>query len=103
MSESTKGQNARKRIMGEMINDLSNYDGQIYDNVVLRLAYKFNLAPDTIKYSYMPIFVEMKMMSIDKEYKIHVGKPEINPEMKPYLEAKKKLKEEQGIEKKENE
>jgi hypothetical protein len=91
--------------MGEMINDLPNYDGQIYDNAVLRLAFKFNLAPDTIKYSYMPIFVEMKMISIDKEYKIHVGKvtKDPNPEMKPYLDAKKKLKEEIGIESKENE
>jgi len=106
MSESTKGQNNRKRIITVMINDLSNYDGLLYDKAVLRLAYKFNLAPDTIRYSYLPIFLEMKMIHIDKEYKIHVGldtQPEINPEMKPYLEAKKKLKKEQETEKKENE
>ena len=96
-SESTKGQANRKRIMGEMINDLPNYDGMNYDNAVLRIAFKFNLAPDTVKYSYIPIFIEMKMMSIDKEYKIHIGNytPEINPEMEPYLKAKKKLMEEE--------
>lgn len=92
--------------MTEMINDLLNYDGLLYDNTVLRLAFKFNLAPDTIKYSYLPIFLEMKMISIDKEYRIHIGEgvqSEINPLMKPYLEVKKKLKEEQETEKKENE
>jgi hypothetical protein len=102
MSESTKGQSNRKRIMSEMINDLPNYNNLNYDNAVLRLAYKFNLAPDTIKYSYIPIFIEMKMMSIDKEYKIHIGKniPDINPEMKPYLKAKRKLaKEEEEVNK----
>jgi hypothetical protein len=74
MSETTKGQSNRKRIMVEMVNDLPNYDGLLYDNSVLRIAYKFNLAPDTIRYSYLPIFIEMKMISIDESNIIHINK-----------------------------
>jgi hypothetical protein len=95
MSTSTKGQTNRKRIMGEMINKLPEYEGFLYDNTILELAYEFNLAPDTIKYSYMQIFIQRKIISLDEKYMIHIGKEyKPLPEMKPYLDAKKKLAEE---------
>lgn len=86
--------------MAEMINKLPEYEGFLYDNVVLELAYEFNLAPDTVKYSYFPIFIQRKMIFLNENYMIHIGKnykhieTKTNPEMKPYLDAKKKLAEE---------
>lgn len=74
--------------MIEMVNDLPEYDGLLYDNAVLRLAYKFNLAPDTIRYSYLPIFIEIKIIRIDESNIMHVNKQKKNYRDKEELEPK---------------
>jgi hypothetical protein len=86
MSESTRGQSNRKRIMDEMKNRYSelipNYNEY---EIVTILADEFNLSPDTITYGYMRILKRNFTLEGLKD----------NPDAQPYLEAKKKLKEEE--------
>jgi hypothetical protein len=85
MSESTRGQLNRKRIMDEMKNRYSelipNYNEY---EVVTILSDEFNLAPDTVTYSYLRI--------LKRNFTLEGLKN--NPDAQPYLESKKRLKEE---------
>lgn len=74
MSNSTRGQVNRQRIRIEMINKLPDYEGMPFDNAILELAWEFDLAPDTIRCSYMPMFIQKKLVHIDSKNIFHASK-----------------------------
>lgn len=58
MSEATHGQQNRKEIRQEVESALSNYCPNRIDRMANLIAYDFNLSPWTVRYTYLPMFID---------------------------------------------
>jgi hypothetical protein len=64
MSEETRGQRCRKNIRETIEHNLSKYVPNSFNSIAYRIAYDYNLSPDTIKYGYLPMWIEIGILEI---------------------------------------
>lgn len=57
MSDASRGQQIRRNIRQEMESQLHKYLPNTFSVLSYRLAYDFNLTPDTVKYNYLIMFI----------------------------------------------
>jgi len=57
LSDATKGQLNRRSIREKMESELEKYCPNTISRMANLIAYDFNLAPDTVKYSYLFMFI----------------------------------------------
>jgi hypothetical protein len=62
MSMATRGQTNRGNIRKAMENLLPKYLPNPLDALADYLAYELNLSPDTVKYTYLPMLVRLKIL-----------------------------------------
>jgi hypothetical protein len=58
MSQETKGQQNRKNIRQAIEQSLPKYCPNMPSKMANLIAYDFNLSPDTVRYCYLPMFVD---------------------------------------------
>jgi hypothetical protein len=57
MSDASRGQQIRRNIRQEMESQLYKYCPNTFSVIAYRIAYDFNLTPDTVKYNYLIMFI----------------------------------------------
>lgn len=67
MSEETHGQQNRKRIKEQVEHNLSKYCPNTFNKMANLIAYDFNLCPDTLKYSYLPMFIDAGILEYNHD------------------------------------
>lgn len=67
MSEETRGQQNRKRIKEQVEHALSKYCPNPFNRMANLIAYDFNLCPDTLKYSYLPMFLDAGILEYNND------------------------------------
>lgn len=67
MSEESKGQQIRKRIRETVENQLSKYCPNTFNKMANLIAYDLNLTPDTIKYNYLPMFIDAGILEYNND------------------------------------
>ena len=69
MSKTTRGQQARETIKDRIEESLPKYCPNDFRRMALLIAYDFNLAPDTVKYRYLDMFIEKGILKkVNGEY-----------------------------------
>jgi hypothetical protein len=58
MSEATRGQQNRREIRRQIESHLGNYCPNTLDKLANLIAYDFNLSPYTVRYTYLPMYVD---------------------------------------------
>lgn len=82
MTEATKGQKNRKEIRNRIESELLNYCPNQIDKLSDPIAYDFNLSPYTVRYTYLPMFINVGILK-------HNGNGDLIPtgtERKPLIE-----------------
>jgi hypothetical protein len=67
MSQETRGQQARKNIKMTMLGQLSKYCPNTFHKMAMRIAFDFNLTPDTVKYNYLSMFLENEILEYNHD------------------------------------
>lgn len=67
MSEESKGQRIRKRIRETVENQLHKYCPNTFNKMANLIAYDLNLTPDTIRYNYLPMFIDAGILEYDND------------------------------------
>jgi hypothetical protein len=67
MSEESKGQQIRKRIREQVESQLSKYCPNTFNKMANLIAYDFNLCPDTLKYNYLPMFIDAGILEFNHD------------------------------------
>jgi hypothetical protein len=67
MSEETRGQQNRKHIRQEIESVLSKYCPNRFNKMANLIAYDFNLSPDTLKYRYLPMFLDAGVLQFNED------------------------------------
>jgi len=62
LSEATKGQSRRRQIRETIEADLPNFCPDTIDRLADRIAYKYNLSPYTVRYTYLPMFITVGVL-----------------------------------------
>lgn len=92
MSEATKGQVARKAIREIIEANLSKYSPNTIPKMANLIAYDYNLSPDTVRYCYLPMFIDRGILILmDKNGIYSVAEPE------SFMESVKREKQEQKV------
>jgi hypothetical protein len=77
MSDSTRGQVARKQIRETIEANLSKYSPNTIPKMANLIAYDYNLSPDTVRYCYLPMFIDKGILIlVDKNGIYNVAEPE---------------------------
>jgi hypothetical protein len=76
MSNATKGQQNRESIKEKMESELKEYCPNTIPRMANLIAYDFNLAPDTVRYSYLFMFISKGIL-----YKTSNGLYDVNTEL----------------------
>ena len=63
MSEATRGQQNRKEIRQQMEFNLAKYFPDTLDRASNRIAYDYHLSPYTVRYTYLPMFIDVGMLA----------------------------------------
>ena len=63
MSEATRGQQNRKEIRQQMEFNLAKYFPDTLDRASNRIAYDFHLSPYTVRYTYLPMFIDVGILA----------------------------------------
>ena len=64
MTESTQGQKNRKNIQDTLEPKLSEFCPNSLDKMANIIAYKFHLSPYTVRYSYLPMFIDAGILEL---------------------------------------
>jgi hypothetical protein len=72
MSEVTRGQTSRKIIRTEIENSLGKYLPAEYSKLANIIAYDFNLSPYTVRYTYLPMFLDAGIIELGQDGLIHL-------------------------------
>jgi len=72
MSEVTRGQTSRKIIRTEIENSLGKYLPAEYSKLANLIAYDFNLSPYTVRYTYLPMFLDAGVIEHGQDGLIHL-------------------------------
>jgi hypothetical protein len=67
MSEESKGQQIRKNIRLGIEQALSKYCPNTISRMANLIAYDFNLSPDTLRYNYLPMFIDAGILELDQD------------------------------------
>lgn len=67
MSEESKGQQIRKNIRLAIEQALSKYCPNTISRMANLIAYDFNLSPDTLRYNYLPMFVDAGILELNHD------------------------------------
>jgi hypothetical protein len=67
MSEETHGQQNRKRIREQIEHVLGKYCPNTFNKMANLIAYDFNLCPDTLKYSYLPMWIDVGILEVNSD------------------------------------
>ncbi len=62
MSQESRGQQIRKNIRSAMESSLYRYCPNTFHRMANLIAYDFNLTPDTVKYNYLNMFLEARIL-----------------------------------------
>jgi hypothetical protein len=104
MSQATKGQVNRKNIRMTIENSLSRYCPNELDRMANLIAYDFNLSPYTVRYTYLPMFID-KGILVNNNGKfvlaVEVQQQQVKSEKKPEKEKKTDKKNDNKLEVKE--
>lgn len=73
MSDATKGQVRRRNIREEMESELGKYCPNPLNRMINLIAYDFNLAPDTVRYSYVYMFISKGILYKTNDCLYHVN------------------------------
>jgi hypothetical protein len=73
LSEESKGQQNRKNIRMAVEHSLSNYCPNTYNRMANLIAYDFNLCPDTVKYSYLSMFIEAGILEYNHDNQLDLS------------------------------
>ena len=76
MSEATKGQDNRKNIRKTMESRLPEYCPNSLDRVANLIAYDFNLSPYTVRYTYLPMFIDKGVLTLCEDGNFDVSATE---------------------------
>ena len=63
MTEATRGQQNRKEIRQQMESTLTNYFPDTLDRASNRIAYDYHLSPYTVRYTYLPMFIDVGILA----------------------------------------
>jgi hypothetical protein len=67
MSEESKGQQIRKNIRLGIEQALSRYCPNTISRMANLIAYDFNLSPDTLRYNYLPMFIDAGILELNQD------------------------------------
>jgi hypothetical protein len=67
MSEESKGQQIRKNIRLAIEQALAKYCPSTISKMANLIAYDFNLSPDTLRYNYLPMFVDAGILELNQD------------------------------------
>jgi len=73
LSYATKGQINRRNIREKMESELEKYCPNTISRMANLIAYDFNLAPDTVKYSYLFMFISKGILYKTNDCLYHVN------------------------------
>jgi hypothetical protein len=73
MSEESKGQQNRKNIRMAVEHSLLKYCPNTYNRMANLIAYDFNLCPDTVKYSYLSMFIEAGILEYNHDNQLDLS------------------------------
>lgn len=72
MAEETKGQTNRKNIQQSILKSLAKYCPATYRKMASLIAFDFHLSPDTIKYRYLDMLLDVGILEYDSEGFLHL-------------------------------
>jgi hypothetical protein len=72
MSEVTRGQTSRKLIRQEIERSLQRYLPADVSKLANLIAYDFNLSPFTVRYTYLPMFLDAGVIEHGQDGLIHL-------------------------------
>lgn len=81
----TDGQTNRKKNVVDMEDLLHEFLPMAYDKLAGKIAYQMSLSPDTVKYSYLLMFMAEKIIWMDKHGIVYLSEKDPEPEHKPEL------------------
>jgi hypothetical protein len=67
MSEESKGQQIRKNIRLAIEQALGKYCPNTISRMANLIAYDFNLSPDTLRYNYLPMFIDAGILELNHD------------------------------------
>jgi hypothetical protein len=67
MSEESRGQQIRKRIQEQVEGQLGKYCPNSFNKMANLIAYDFHLCPDTLKYNYLPMFIDAGILEYNHD------------------------------------
>jgi hypothetical protein len=70
MSEETKGQQNRKRIQEDLEGKLAKYCPNNFNRVANLIAYDYHMNPDTLKYRYLPMYIDAGILQFDGDHNL---------------------------------
>jgi len=72
MSEVTRGQTSRKLIRQEIERSLGRYLPADVSKLANLIAYDFNLSPYTVRYTYLPMFIDAGILEYGQDGRLHL-------------------------------
>lgn len=72
MSEVTRGQTSRKIIRMEIEKNLAKYLPMEYSKLANLIAYDYNLSPYTVRYTYLPMFLDAGIIQVGSDGKVYL-------------------------------
>jgi hypothetical protein len=67
MSEESKGQQIRRNIRSAIEGALNKYCPNTLPKMANLIAYDFNLSPDTVRYRYLPMFIDAQVLEYNHD------------------------------------
>jgi hypothetical protein len=67
LSEESKGQQIRKNIRLAIEHSLAKYCPNTIPKMANLIAYDFNLSPDTLRYNYLPMFIDAGILELNQD------------------------------------
>jgi predicted transcriptional regulator len=95
MSEATRGQQNRREIRRQIEASLANYCPNTLDKLANLVAYDFNLSPYTVRYTYLPMYVDAGILEpcgdgkytlTEKGKKLHRKEPPLNVQYQKHVQ-----------------
>ena len=102
MSQATKGQVNRKTIRATIEKTLSRYCPNEIERMANLIAYDFNLSPYTVRYTYLPMFIDKGILVFNGEKYDLAVKSDVKEKKKPEKNAGEKQNNKAGEERKPN-
>lgn len=81
----TDGQSNRKKNVIDIEDLLDTLLPMQYDKLAGIIAYEMNLSPDTVKYSFLSMFMAKKIIWMDRHRIVYLSEKDPEPEQKPEL------------------